>query len=225
MKQGILYKDGKKTLDLRLFIGGFAFEKTSNTYSIEGALAGRALLQSGAKTGRNDYLYDETLFGRTEQLGPGTNVNPLNPPNTINQKIYGRQILNSDAGFRNFATLGSTNSFLSALNITIPAPIPVNIGLYGDVVYWQSPSGYTWVSGVAGTTYEYYPSAMNFTYNGGIYLTIVKDVFSIYLPVIASQDVKDSWKINGLENPFSRMSFVLNLNKMNPIEFIRNIKL
>jgi hypothetical protein len=66
---------------------------------------------------------------------------------------------------------------------------------------------------------------MNFTYNGGFYVTIIRNVFSIYVPVISSSDVSGYWEVNGHESIFSKTSFVLNLNNVNPINLIRNAKL
>jgi hypothetical protein len=48
-------------------------------------------------------------------------------------------------------------------------------------------------------------------------------VFEIYLPLFASQNVKDVWQLNnGFEHPFNRASFILNLNAMNPIKLAKN---
>ncbi|MCF8252938.1 MAG: M1 family metallopeptidase [Bacteroidia bacterium] len=222
--QGFKYKKGKrKAAEIRVFLGGFAFEKTAVSGSKDEYFSSKAFLQGGAKSGAFDYLYDETLIGRAESLG--NIANTLNAPNSGSQKIYGRQIIYTEAGFRNYANVGSTNTFLSALNFTVPFPIPIPIGVYGDMSYWQSPSGYVIVNGVAGVTTSYYPSKMNFTYNGGVYFTVAKDVFTIYVPLMASSDVKGYWETNGYESIFSRVSFVLNLNKINPIQFIRDIKL
>jgi hypothetical protein len=121
--------------------------------------------------------------------------------------------------------VGSTNSFLSAMNITIPAPIPVPIGVYADLSYWQAPAGYITVVGVAGVTTTYYPAQMKTTYNAGVYLNVSKDVLNIYLPLVYSDDVNAYWQTMGYTSFFSRISFVFNLNKLNPIKAIRDIKL
>jgi len=221
--QRIKYSKGKKFAEIRLFSGGFLFDKIDAVGSKDDYYSSRTYYQAGAKSGNNDFTYDEALIGREESL---QNIaNPANSGNTGAESLYGRQILFSDAGFRNFASVGSSRSFLSALNLTIPAPIPVPIGVYADFSYWQSPSGYTIISGVAGTTYNYYPSKMNLTYNGGIYVRVIKNVLSIYVPLISSNDVKSAWDINGYTSFFSRTSFVFNLNKINPISLIRDLKL
>jgi hypothetical protein len=215
INQGFTYAKGKKKkAEIRLFAGGFLFNKTALQNSPADQYSQRAYFQGGANTGVNDYLYDEAMIGRVSTY-------PYDP----SYSVFEHQIIYKESGFRNFANVGSSNSFLSALNITIPAPIPVPIGVYGDFSYWQSPSGYTTVGGVAGTTTSFYPSKMNFTYNGGFYVTIIRNVFSIYVPVISSSDVSGYWEVNGHESIFSKTSFVLNLNNVNPINLIRNAKL
>ncbi len=208
--QGFTYAKGKKKkAEIRLFTGAFLFQKTQALNSPGDHFSQRVSFQGASNSGANDYLYDETMIGR------------MAPP----KSSYSHQILLNESGFRNFANVGTSNSILSALNITIPLPIPVPIGAYADFSYWQSPSGYTTVGGVAGSTTSFFPAKMNLTYNGGIYISIVKNVFSIYVPVISSSDVSGYWEVNGHESIFSRTSFVLNLNNVNPINLIRNMKL
>lgn len=222
-KQRFLYKKGKaKSAEIRLFAGGFLFEQTDVLGSRDMNFSQRAAFQAGGNSGTNDYLYQEAMMGRMEQLG---NINPPNPGNTKTQNRYGRQVLYTQSGFRNFASVGSTNSFLSAMNITIPAPIPVPIGVYADLSYWQAPAGYITVVGVAGVTTTYYPAQMKTTYNAGVYLNVSKDVLNIYLPLVYSDDVNAYWQTMGYTSFFSRISFVFNLNKLNPIKAIRDIKL
>jgi hypothetical protein len=221
--QDIKYKDGKKSAEIRVFTGGFLFDKTDADGSKDDLYSQRSYYQAGAKSGSNDFTYDEAMIGREESLQNITN--PANAGNTSSENLFGRQILASDAGFRNFASVGSSRSFLSALNLTIPAPIPVPIGVYADLSYWQSPSGYTSVNVGPNVTYEYYASAMNLTYNGGIYVRVIKNVLSIYVPLFSSKDVNSAWENRGYYSFFSRTSFVFNLNKINPISLIRDSKL
>jgi hypothetical protein len=212
--QGILYAKGKnKKAEIRLFAGGFLFQKSQIANSAADYYMQRAMLQGGANLGVNDYLYEEAMMGRMVSSNATTN------------QIFGHQILPNESGFRNFANIGSSNSILSALNLTIPAPIPVPIGVYADFSYWQSPSSYNTINGTAGSTVNFYPAKMNLTYNGGIYIQIVREVFSIYVPIISSSDVQGYWDLNKHESIFSRTSFVLNLNKINPINLMRNVKL
>jgi hypothetical protein len=139
--------------------------------------------------------------------------------------LFANQVLAGDAGFRNFASIGSTNTFLSAINLTIPAPIPVPIGLYTDLSYWQMPGETITINGIAGTSTVYFPAKMQLTYNGGIYLGIVKDVLTMHVPLFYSSDVAGYWENNGFDTMLKRISFTIHLNKVNPIGMIRNLKL
>ncbi len=206
--QGLLYKDGKKTAQIRLFAGTF-FNTGSGTLYNEKQLD-KSNFQGGGTTGRNDYLYDESLIGRAE--------------NDPKYNIYSRQIINRDAGFRNFVSIGSSKTWLTSANITIPFPIKLPIGVYGDMVYFEIPSGYTAtsISGSSVTTYVYYPSKTQLSYSGGIYLSVAKGIFEIYLPLFASTDVQNAWDIQGLYHPFERASFIFNLAKFNPVNLARN---
>jgi hypothetical protein len=205
--QGLLYKDGKKTAQIRIFAGTFLSSNSGSKYN-ENQLE-RSYFQAGRTTGRYDYFYDEALIGRAE--------------NNPKENIYGRQVINRDAGFRNFANIGNSKTWLTSANITIPFPIKLPIGVYGDVVYFEIPSGYTNSSGTGGgTTYTYYPSNTQLSYSGGLYLSFAKGIFEIYLPLFASADVQGFWDNQGLNHPFERASFLLNLNKLNPADLARN---
>ena len=196
--QGLLYKDGKKTAQIRLFAGTFFNTGNGSTYN--NAQLERSYFQAGGTTGKFDYMYDESLIGRSE--------------NNPKENVYGRQVINRDAGFRNFANIGNSKTWLTSANITIPFPIKLPIGIYGDVVYGEiwSQNGITLANS--------YETKIN--YSGGIYVSLAKGIFEIYLPLFASTDVQNAWDSQGLNHPFERASFLLNLNKLNPVDFARN---
>lgn len=221
--QKLVFMKGKKTASVRLFAGTFLFEKTRTPGSREDLLAGRAYFQAGARSGDNDYLYDETMIGRNERLG--NIASPLNPKNTSAQNTFGRQVLPGEGGFSNFANGGSTYTFLTSANLRVPFPIPLPLGLYGDFIYWQIPPQVVTHSGVAGITTSITNPVMQLTYTGGIYVSILKNTFSMYFPLFQSSDIEGYWKTNGYETLFSRTTFMLNLNAMNPITLLRELKL
>ncbi len=200
--QGILYKDKGKTATLRLFAGAFFSQKSYNSnynnYNI-----GKTYFQAGGTTGKNDYMYDEAMFGRAEQ--------------NQQQTWMARQVINRDAGFRNFVGIGSSSTWLTSANLTIPFPFKLPIGFYSDVVFWEELSN---TSQTNLTSYE-----TKLTYSGGLYLSIAKNIFSVYLPFFASDDVIKAWEFNNLNNPFERASFILNLNALNPVKIIKEAKL
>lgn len=215
INQSIKYKKGKsKAAQIRLFAGGFLFEKTAAAGSRDDNYAQRVYLQGGANAGQNDYLYDQAMMGREEHLG---NISAPNPANTSAQNIWGRQVLYTQSGFRNFASVGSSNTFLTSANFTIPFPIPVPLGIYYDISYFNAPGTY---DNLGNYTKPGFKSASV----GGVYLNI-KDVFGIYLPIISTSNVEDYWNTNGYKTIFSRASFVFNLNKLSPVRGVRDIKM
>jgi hypothetical protein len=206
----------KSLASIRVFGGAFLFHEAEVINSKNYDVSGRAYFQGSARTSINDFLYDDAMIGRELTAGQ-RDVSGLG-------RVFSRQVLGGDAGFRNFANIGSTNTFLTALNITLPAPIPLPIGFYGDISYWQIPHSYLIVGGTAGTTQTYIPSKMQLTYNAGIYLELVRNIISLHVPLIYSNDIKGYFENNQFDTLLKRISFTINLNKLNPITQIRDIK-
>jgi hypothetical protein len=197
VNQGISYNASKKKANIRLFAGTFLSEQSN---AANGFNQGRTYFQAGGTTGNNDYFYDEAMFGRAER--------------NQQQIFLARQVLNRDAGFRNFVAVGNTNTWLTAANITLPFPFKLPVGFYSDVVFWEQSA-----SAQQTGLYSY---ETKLTYAGGVYVSIAKNVFEIYFPLFASQDVMDAWDGAGLNHPFERASFILNLNAINPIKLAKN---
>lgn len=198
VNQGISYNAGKKKANIRLFAGTFLNEQSTATAELNQS---RTYFQAGGTTGYNDYFYDEAMFGRMER--------------NQQQTFLARQVLNRDAGFRNFVAVGSSRTWLSAANITLPFPFKLPIGFYTDCAY-----GEVFITEANTNNYSY---ETKFLAVGGLYVSIAKNVFEIYLPLFASQNVVDVWKLNnGFEHPFERASFILNLNAINPIKLAKN---
>lgn len=198
INQGISYNASKKKANIRLFAGTFLNEQsTATTYLNQG----RTNFQAGGTNGYNDYFYDEAMFGRAE--------------GNQQQTFLARQVLNRDAGFRNFVAIGSSRTWLSAANITLPFPFKLPVGFYTDCAY-----GEIFITEANTNNYSY---ETKFLAVGGLYVSIAKNVFEIYLPLFASQNLMDVWQLNnGFEHPFNRASFILNLNAMNPIKLAKN---
>ena len=199
--QGFLYNDKGKTATIRFFAGTFLDNKSNNNYT--DISQSRSYFQAGGTTGQFDYFYDEAMFGRAE--------------NNQQQTLFARQVINRDAGFRNFVGIGSSNTWLTSANITLPFPFKLPTGFYTDVVFWEKSSN----SPQTGTT----SFESTLSYSGGVYISIAKNIFQLYLPVFASADVIAAWEFNYLYHPFERASFILNLNALNPVKIIKEAKL
>jgi hypothetical protein len=197
--QRILYNDGKKSASIRLFAGTFLASKSNDGFISTNL--GKTNFQAGGTTGSNDYFYDEAMFGRAE--------------GNQQQTFLARQVINRDAGFRNFVSIGNTNTWLTSVNLTLPFPFKLPIGFYSDAVFWESST-----SNNTSNLKEY---ETKLSYSGGVYVSIAKNVFEIYLPFFASEDIKKSWEFNGgFDNPINRASFFLNLNALNPVKIVKN---
>lgn len=195
--QSFLLKGGKKLASIRFFGGIFLRDNRKNS-KVGSDVFDRSNFTLGGTLGSNDYLYDATMFGRA---------------NSDYNTVLSHQVLLRDAGFRNFVNLGNTRTWITAINLTVPFPIPIPIGVYGDLSYSNSSS--------------FVPSSKNnnTSYIGGFYIQIIKDIACIYVPLFSSNNVETAWNLNGVDNVYKRTSFVLNLNKINPISLIRNLKL
>ncbi len=202
--QSFMLDANKETLDIRFFAGMFLSDPGNSTNEQ------RIYFQAGAVSGTYDYMYDQAMFGRVE--------------NNQRETFFARQIINRDAGFRNFVAIGQSKSWLTALNFTVPFPKKMPFGFYADFVFWESPEGYTRTVQNGITTNVRYSAENKFSYAGGIYFRVSKNVCEFYFPLFASSDINTYWSSNGFERPFERVSFILNLNAINPVKFVRNLK-
>ena len=149
-----------------------------------------------AITGSRDYMYDHLYFGRSEFEG-----------------FWYQQVHVADGGLKirtDKFPFGRTDDWIASFNVEVPLPkFPIYI--YAE----------------AATTGEVWAQKFNtekILWDMGISLTLPKDIFEIYFPILMSEDLKQAFHANG-KNYFQRITFMINLDRMNPIERIRNIKL
>jgi hypothetical protein len=200
-KQSIAYSKHKKFAEVRFFAGGYA--SNSNNTSINSVGEGvnqRAMFTAGGTLGTNDYMYDEAMIGRNDRL-PG---------------FWAHQVLNRDAGFRNFVNLGTSDKWMTGLNLTIPFPLPVPIGFYGDMSLGSLSQT------IAATNTP--TNETKFNYIGGIYIQLLKDVAYIHIPLTQSDAISEAWNLNGVNTFFEKWSFTLNLRSIDPVNLLRNVK-
>jgi hypothetical protein len=105
------------------------------------------------------------MFGRAE--------------NNQQQTLFARQVINRDAGFRNFVGIGSSNTWLTSANLTLPFPFKLPIGFYTDVVFWEKSSN------SHPNRNNKFESKLYHTVVD-VYISIAKNIFQLYLPVFAS---------------------------------------
>lgn len=100
---------------------------------------------------------------------------------------------------------GTSGSYLASVNATMPLPIPL-IALFGDLALMPVDGKAQWFS------------------EAGVALIIAHETMEIYLPIFMDQNLRQAFVNNG-QNYFQRITFVLNLNRLNPLKTIRSISL
>lgn len=148
--------------------------------------------------GFTDNYYDNFYFGREEQSG-----------------LLSKQVSLDQGGFKlpipKTQSFGVTNDLIVTMNIKadLPLRLPLNLPIkpYIDLGYVKSTA----------------PSATNpteFFYNAGVALDLFDGILGVYFPLIGTEAL-----MNQQPNFGSRISFNLNLNKLNGLEALRNISL
>jgi hypothetical protein len=145
---------------------------------------------SGTK-GDNDYMYDNLYFGRAEQQG-----------------LAAAQFIENDGAFKVYTYLGTSNNWLTTLNIKSPKLFKLPLLLYADIGACAPNAALL--------------SNQTVFYDAGIDIVLYRDVFEIFVPLAISQNIQDNNKLNGVKNGvFQQIRFVLNLNKINPFGLIK----
>ncbi len=151
--------------------------------------------------GFQDNNYDDYYFGRFETEG-----------------IWSQQIQQVDGAFKTpllNSVYGTSNAFLIALNFKTDLPInlPLNLPLkpYFDVGYFKN----TAPSVTADFNYE-------FMYSGGVAIEFGDGVAGIYLPLVSNERLSNALRSRG-GSYLNQIGFTLNLNALNPFEFVRGL--
>jgi hypothetical protein len=124
-------------------------------------------------------------------------------------QILSQQFTETDGAFKSLSYAGQSSQWLAALNIKSSLgnmKLPIN--LYADI----------------GTCAKDGISQSNILYDAGVCISLRKNMFEIYFPILMSQDFVDHTKIYGLKYP-ETIRFTLNLNLINPFDLVHNFKL
>ncbi|HFA48759.1 MAG TPA: M1 family peptidase [Bacteroidetes bacterium] len=197
LKTSYTYDKGR-SFDVRIFVGKF-FQSSDRTNAF--SYYDEAFSLTGE--GFNDYRYDELYFGRSEPDG-----------------LLSRQISQREGGLKvplgnSFGGVaGRSNSFLFAVNIIadlpqdLPGKLPLrpyfDLGYYGDkrpIASDLQTSDRIW-------------------WQGGVTLDLFKGAFAIHFPAVNSSKVKDLYNQSGRSSFFKRISFNLDIYKLNPWKMV-----
>ena len=193
------YYDSKRKFQYRIYIGGFLKNDNRNGLSIKNG----AYNLTGQ--GFNDYRWDELYFGRTETSG-----------------FMSRQVTEREGGMK--AALGSaysegrSNSFIFAINLKsdLPQNLPLNLPIqpYFDLGYYKDTRQVT-----SGSS-----ESKELWYQFGFTVEALQGAVGIHFPVANSKHLKDLLNQSGQDHFFNRISFTLDLYKLNPWEIVDNIE-
>jgi hypothetical protein len=125
------------------------------------------------------------------------------------EEVLSQQFTETDGAFKFYSPLGQSSQWVAALNIKSSLgnmKLPIN--LYADIG----------TAGKDGILKE------DVLYNAGVCLSLRKNMFEIYFPLLISQDFENYKKANSLSYA-ETIRFTLNLNMVNPFDLIRSIKL
>ncbi len=142
-----------------------------------------------------DYLYDNILLARNEY-----NSN----------RLLAQQIYTTDGGLK-FGLYGNDirgSQWMTTASVTYDLPIKF-LSVFGDI----GTSNNILDAGVA-----------SFYYDGGIQITLIKDVAEIYLPLFMSTELTASYEASAYTyNYFQKIRFLLNFNKLNLLDRFKNL--
>jgi hypothetical protein len=122
------------------------------------------------------------------------------------QGILASQFTETDGGFKFYSTIGQSAKWVTALNIKSSiGNLKLPLKVYADI-------GTSAKDGLINETV---------LYNAGVCVSIVKNVFEIYLPILLSKDLQDYKDVNDLKY-WETVRFTLNLNLLNPFDIVRS---
>ena len=191
------YYAKKRAIDLRLFAGALTGSSTlgSERLFLSGS---NSRLNSDAdindfvdnsfRNGGQDYLYQEVLLSRTGDDG-----------------LWSRQLFKGQGGFK-LPVQGLSNDWILAMNAAFDIPIPVNIGFFMSL---------GWVPEIEFNPGQGFSEVVTVYQEYGIKLTVVRDYFSVYFPLI--YDINGDGEMDQSEFNFGEtISFDLNLTALSP---------
>ena len=194
-KYKITYDDISKGLDIRIF-GGYNLYRSTYTKGIDYHLQlsgnSTALDDRITKVFLNEYMFDEVFLGRTEYKG-----------------ILSRQFIANDGGFKVPTFLfREADRWMVAVNLKTSVPGILPLKLFADIGTFDHAADLTGGSAIS--------------FDAGIELDVIKDIFTIYFPIAYSDDIK--FVVDTEELNFGDLiRFELHLNKLNPITLIKQL--
>lgn len=121
--------------------------------------------------------------------------------------VLSQQIFQRDANLKTLSNVGSSNTWMLGFGIRSGIPNPLPVEPYFDVAIYEKP----------------FENKAAFTYSGGIALVIARDVFELYFPILESKDIREGAAYQSRKGYFQRVTFLLNINELNPKKLVEKI--
>lgn len=185
----INYTSSKKGFHIRVFGGKFIYIPDDAIGNYNFRLSGNLGLQ--------DYLYTSSFINR----GADIRTNP--------ETFGAHQFIKNEGGFASYTPYGQTNDWIFSLNISSDLPIPI-VKLFANYGLWSV--------NIFNVTEQTNHKEIQQAWEVGIEIQIIKDISSIYLPVLVSQNINDTNELY-FDNYWQKIRFTLYLNRLNIFDY------
>jgi hypothetical protein len=188
-KQKFRYTEKGSFVHLRLFAGAFLYRNPDVSFRSNSVVG----FNLSGVNGKNDYLYDGSYFGRSQQEG-----------------LASRQIMMGEGNFKVLTAQqnpmeGKTVNGLFAINFKIDAPVKwLPIQIFADF-------GYSVDKVIMPENILPYKQ---FNYDMGLCISVLNEGIEIYFPLLMSDNFKTYYKSN-LPKFAQRISFSIDLDQLN----------
>ena len=185
-------------LNLRIFAGKFIYR--NDNVSMNRFATERFHLNMSGPKGDEDYEYDNYFYGRNEFDG-----------------FAARQIMERDGAFKvktDFLSnkIGKTDDWLAAINLTSTIPNSINPL---SLLPFKIPLKLFFDIGTNAPLWNAAGSGSKFLYDGGVQLSLLKNVLNIYFPIVYSKLYGDYFKSTIPGNTFkNNISFSINFKEL-----------
>ena len=176
---------------------------------------------TGLGTAQKDYLYDSYFLARS-QREPRYYYKPTGARDTILAGGWrSQQIVMQDASMRTLGITGGSDKWMIGGGVAYNLPLPIRLGVrpYFDFAFVPEKTAAD-------------KTIIKTVWTAGIAAVVVPDVFEIYFPIPIKRT--DGWGTidDGEKNLFfgkrekyvQRISFLLNINKLNPYKLINKVE-
>jgi len=177
----ISYRAKNQGLFIRVFAGGFPYYGKSSSDITAPA--------------PNVYLSTNTSYNYAYWLQKDYMFDENFVDRNGHDNYLGRQVAITDGGFRSISTFGGTNKFLSSANFT------------STIYRWVPIRPFASVAVVADEGSNKLEPAAEL----GISLVAIKDVIEIHLPLLTTDNIKQSQEAIGITKWYQKITFTLKL--------------